>query len=136
MPSADACPFCQIPACRVLFQNDLAVAVRDAYPISPGHTLVIPIRHVASFFEATPLEREKMLALLDNAKQQLQVEFGPTGYNIGINDGASAGQTVGHLHMHLIPRYAGDRPDPRGGVRWVIPDKADYWTERDEAKQR
>ena len=77
-----------------------------------------------------------MLALLDNAKQQLQVEFGPTGYNIGINDGASAGQTVGHLHMHLIPRYAGDRPDPRGGVRWVIPDKADYWTERDEAKQR
>ena len=72
-----------------------------------------------------------MFGLLDEAKLQLQSEFSPAGYNIGINDGAAAGQTVGHLHMHLIPRYAGDRPDPRGGVRWVIPDKADYWTGRD-----
>ena len=127
------CPFCELPAERVLFQNDAAVAVRDAYPVTPGHTLVIPRRHVASYFDATPLEREAMLALLDAAKQQLQAEFGPAGYNIGINDGAAAGQTIGHLHMHLIPRYPGDRPDPRGGVRWVIPDRADYWTERDQA---
>ena len=74
-----------------------------------------------------------MLTLLNLARQQLQAEFGPAGYNIGINDGAAAGQTIGHLHMHLIPRCPGDRPDPRGGVRWVIPDKADYWTERDIA---
>ena len=128
------CPFCALPAERVLFRNDAAVPVRDAYPVTPGHTLVIPRRHVASYFDATPLEREAMLALLDSAKQQLQAEFGPAGYNIGINDGAVAGQTIGHLHMHLIPRYPGDRPDPRGGVRWVIPDKADYWTELNRAQ--
>ena len=128
------CPFCALPAERVLFRNDAAVAVRDAYPITRGHTLVIPVRHVVSFFDATPAERDAMLTLLDAAKQQLQAEFGQAGYNIGINDGAAAGQTIGHLHMHLIPRYPGDRPDPRGGVRWVIPDKADYWTERDRAQ--
>ena len=72
-----------------------------------------------------------MLALLDLAKQQLQAEFNPAGYNIGINEGAAAGQTVAHLHMHLIPRYSGDRTDPRGGVRWVIPDKGDDWAQQD-----
>lgn len=71
-----------------------------------------------------------MLDLLEAAKNQLQLEFDPAGYNIGVNDGAAAGQTVGHLHIHLIPRYSGDRPDPRGGVRWVIPEMADYWTGR------
>ena len=69
-----------------------------------------------------------MLSLLDAAKDRLQLEFGPDSYNIGINDSPAAGQTIGHLHIHLIPRYIGDRPDPRGGVRWVVPDKADYWT--------
>jgi diadenosine tetraphosphate (Ap4A) HIT family hydrolase len=134
MSTHSVCPFCTLPDARVLLRNDVAVAVRDAYPVTPGHTLVIPKRHVASFFDATPSEREAMLALLDAAKQQLQAEFGPAGYNIGINDGAEAGQTIGHLHIHLIPRYPGDRPDPRGGVRWVIPDKADYWTERDRTQ--
>jgi diadenosine tetraphosphate (Ap4A) HIT family hydrolase len=128
------CPFCALPAERVLLRNDAAVTVRDAYPVTPGHTLVIPMRHFASFFDATPLERQAMLALLDVAKQELQAEFGPAGYNIGINDGAAAGQTIGHLHIHLIPRYPGDGPDPRGGVRWVIPNKADYWTERNPAQ--
>lgn len=119
-----------MPAERVLFRNDAAVAVRDAYPVTPGHTLVIPGRHVASFFEATPLERKAMLALLDVAKQQLQAEFDPAGNNIGIFDGAAAGQTIGHLHIHLIPRYPGDWPDPCGGARWVIPGEADCWTDR------
>ncbi|MFZ2649453.1 MAG: HIT family protein [Burkholderiaceae bacterium] len=134
MTSTAVCPFCALPAERVLFRNDAAVAVRDACPVTPGHTQVITRRHVASFFDATPPEREAMLALLDVAKQQLQAEFGPAGYNVGINDGETAGQTIGHLHMHLIPRYHGDGPDPRGGVRWVIPDKAAYWTERDQAQ--
>ncbi len=128
------CPFCALLEERVLFRNDTAVAVRDAYPITPGHTLVIPVRHVASFFDATPLERDAMLRLLDTAKQHLQIEFGPAGYNIGVNDGAAAGQTIGHLHMHLIPRYLGDQSDPRGGVRLIIPEKADYWTSRDRAE--
>jgi len=134
MTMKDACPFCELPAGRVLFRNDAAVVVRDAHPVTPGHTLVIPLRHVASFFDATLSEREAMLALLDTAKHQLQSEYGPAGYNIGINDGAAAGQTIGHLHMHLIPRYPGDTPDPRGGVRWVIPGKAAYWTESDSAQ--
>jgi diadenosine tetraphosphate (Ap4A) HIT family hydrolase len=114
----------------MLLGNDYAIAFRDAHPVSPGHTLVIPVRHVASFFDTTPEERAAILSQLDAAKRQLEVECGPAGYNIGINDGAAAGQTVGHLHIHLIPRYTGDRPDPRGGVRWVIPEKAHYWTRR------
>lgn len=129
-----ACPFCTLPAKRVIHRNDVAVAVRDAYPVTPGHTLVIPLRHVVSFFDATPHEREAMLSLMDVAKQELDVEFNPAGYNIGINDGKTAGQTIDHLHMHLIPRYPGDSLEPRGGVRWVIPDKADYWTSKDVAK--
>jgi len=112
----------------VLFRSDAAIALRDAYPVSPGHTLIIPVRHTASFFDATPLERSEMLALLDRAKAQLEAEFFPLGFNVGINDGTAAGQTVHHLHMHLIPRYHGDVPDPRGGVRWIIPEKADYWS--------
>lgn len=128
MATSETCPFCTLPESRVLFRNYAAVAIRDAYPVTQGHTLVIPLRHIASFFDATARERDAMLALLDQAKLQLQSEFNPAGYNIGINDGAAAGQTVGHLHIHLIPRYPGDRPDPRGGVRWVVPDKADYWS--------
>lgn len=126
--------FCDLPETRVLFRNDAAVAVRDAFPVTQGHTLVVPVRHVESFFDTSLAERAALLALLDRAKHQLHAEFGPAGYNIGINDGAAAGQTIGHLHVHLVPRYAGDRPDPRGGVRWVIPDKADYWSERDRAQ--
>ena len=124
------CPFCALPTARVVLRNDSAIVIRDAYPVSPGHTLVIPVRHVASFFDTTTGERTAMLDLLEAAKNQLQVELHPAGYNIGVNDGAAAGQTVGHLHIHLIPRYHGDQPDPRGGVRWVIPGKADYWTGR------
>ena len=131
MKANAACPFCELPAKRVRFRNDAAIALRDAYPVTPGHTLVIPLRHVASFFDATALERSEMLALLDQAKAQLQAELNPAGFNIGINDGAAAGQTVPHLHMHLIPRYLGDAPDPRGGVRWIIPEKADYWSAKD-----
>jgi diadenosine tetraphosphate (Ap4A) HIT family hydrolase len=104
--------------------------IRDGYPVSPGHSLVIPKRHVGSFFEVTAAERAALLALLDKAKDLVEQAHKPAGYNIGINDGAAAGQTVPHLHIHLIPRYTGDQADPRGGVRWVIPDKADYWTQR------
>jgi diadenosine tetraphosphate (Ap4A) HIT family hydrolase len=125
-----ACPFCTLPLSRIQAENDHAVLIRDAYPVSPDHSLIIPKRHVGSYFEATDAERAAMQALLVKAKHTLDAEFRPQGYNIGINDGAAAGQTVPHLHMHLIPRYAGDVADPRGGVRWVIAEKADYWTQR------
>lgn len=125
-----SCVFCTLPSDRIVDQNDLAVVIRDGFPVSPGHTLVIPRRHVGSYFEITSEERSAMFALLDTAKSNLDREFSPDGYNIGINDGQAAGQTVMHLHMHIIPRYEGDVPDPRGGVRWVLPQKADYWTKR------
>ena len=82
---------------------------------------------MASFFEVTDAERADLMLLLAAARDELQRQFGPAGYNIGINDGAAAGQTVPHVHLHLIPRYEGDRGDPRGGVRWVLPNKAAYW---------
>jgi diadenosine tetraphosphate (Ap4A) HIT family hydrolase len=111
----------------VIDENATTIAVRDGYPVSPGHTLLIPKRHAGSFFDLSEQERGELLALLDRAKLVLDDEFQPQGYNIGINDGAAAGQTVPHLHVHLIPRFDGDMQDPRGGVRWVIPDKAKYW---------
>ena len=106
------------------------MVVRDAFPISPGHKLIISKRHVGSFFDLSSDEREDLMSLLASAKANVEAEFKPDGYNIGINDGPAAGQTVPHLHIHLIPRYKGDLPDPRGGVRWIIPDKADYWSQR------
>ncbi len=121
------CPFCSLSAERVTQRNEHAFAIRDGFPVSPGHTLIIPKRHVASFFEVTGAERTDLMSLLAAARDELDREFHPAGYNIGINDGAAAGQTVPHLHIHLIPRYEGDRDDPRGGVRWVLPDKAAYW---------
>lgn len=125
------CPFCSLSEKRVLGQNAHALWIRDGFPISPGHSLVIPKRHVGSFFDISSLERAALLELLDQAQTAAVAEFHPDGFNIGINDGAAAGQTVPHLHIHLIPRFLGDQPDPRGGVRWVIPDKADYWSSRD-----
>lgn len=121
------CPFCTLPPERIIDSNDLALVIRDGYPVSLGHTLVIPKRHIGSWFDITPEEQSAMLNLLERAKVVLESEFKPDGYNIGINDGPTAGQTVPHLHMHLIPRYKGDLEDPRGGVRWIIPRKAKYW---------
>ena len=121
------CPFCSLPVERFVLESAYAVALRDAFPVSPGHTLIIPRRHVASFFDVTDAERSDLMSLLAAARDDLDREFRPAGYNIGINDGAAAGQTVPHVHVHLIPRFAGDREDPRGGVRWVLPDKAVYW---------
>jgi diadenosine tetraphosphate (Ap4A) HIT family hydrolase len=121
------CSFCTLDSSRIIASNDHAVAIRDGFPVSKGHTLIIPKRHIASLFEATVEEQAALLELLGQARQQLQDELKPDGFNIGINDGTAAGQTVMHLHIHLIPRYAGDQPDPRGGVRWIFPDKAAYW---------
>lgn len=124
------CPFCNLPAERVIDSDELAVVIRDGFPVSRGHSLVIPKRHVGSWFDVTPEEQRSLIDLLARARRQVDEEFAPDGYNIGINDGPAAGQTVRHLHIHLIPRYAGDTEDPRGGVRWVFPHKAAYWKER------
>jgi diadenosine tetraphosphate (Ap4A) HIT family hydrolase len=121
------CPFCSPDASRLVASAPLAFALRDAYPVSPGHTLIVPRRHIGSFFDASDEERTALLDLLARMKTVLDEAHSPAGYNIGINDGAAAGQTIAHLHIHLIPRYAGDQPDPRGGVRWIFPERANYW---------
>lgn len=118
------CPFCRPD--DILFENDLAYARPDLYPVNPGHLLIIPRRHVADFFLVTEAERAALLSLLDETKHHLDIEYAPAGYNIGVNVGAAAGQTIFHVHMHLIPRYQGDMENPRGGVRGVIPSRQSY----------
>ena len=123
----NTCIFCFPPAHQVVEATSLVRIVRDSHPVSPGHTLVVPRRHVASFFETTTLERAEMFEAIVVAKLGLDETHAPGGYTVGINDGPVAGQSVKHCHVHVIPRFAGDVEDPRGGVRWVIPDKARYW---------
>ena len=127
MNTMNNCPFCNLPRDRIVFDSELALVIRDKFPVSPGHTLIVPKRHVASFCDTTPEEQAAVLKLLRIARVDLDHVHHPAAYNISVNDGAAAGQTVMHLHVHLIPRYPGDRDDPRGGVRCVLPDKAAYW---------
>lgn len=129
--SATPCAFCTLPAGRILGENEHTVWILDLHPVSPGHSLVVPKRHVESFFETTPAERAAILSLLDGAREHVCRNHAPSGYNIGINEGSAAGQTVPHLHIHLIPRFPGDSKALKGGgVRWVIPDRADYRSQR------
>jgi diadenosine tetraphosphate (Ap4A) HIT family hydrolase len=123
-----SCPFCdRIPQVARDDRNDLAAALEDAYPASPGHTLIVPLRHEPDFFSLSGEEQAAMWQLAELVRRRLQNELKPDGLNVGINVGAAAGQTVEHAHIHLIPRFTGDVPDPRGGVRWIIKDKARYW---------
>lgn len=122
-----ACPFCTIGQDAVVEQDRLTITLRDALPVSPGHRLILPKRHIASVFEATREETGALWEAVRQARSGLLRELSPDGFNIGINDGPASGQTILHLHIHLIPRYRGDMPDPRGGIRWIFPDKAKYW---------
>lgn len=121
----DPCLFCKDPR-GVSIQHELAFSARDSYPASPGHTLVIPRRHVASFFDLTDEEVAACMSLIKQEKIHIDAEFRPDGYNIGVNVGAAAGQSVSHVHIHIIPRYKGDVENPQGGVRHVIPKKGHY----------
>lgn len=98
----------------------------DSYPVSDGHALIIPYRHFSNYFDATDSERISIIQLMDQTKRAWEERFAPDGYNVGVNVGEAAGQTVPHLHVHLIPRYKGDVDDPRGGIRGVIPRKQRY----------
>lgn len=128
MPKPD-CLFCDRTNTEqhaVIAENDLAYARWDNYPVSKGHAEIIPKRHVESYFD---MSNDEALALYDLAKlaRTLIVEMhNPDAFNLGVNDGEAAGRTVYHLHLHLISRYAGDVPNPRGGVRHIIPEKGDY----------
>lgn len=118
------CPFCNHTG--VILENELACAIYDRYPVTPGHILVIPKRHFGDFFQATGAEKEALFDLLEQCKDYLERYYKPDGFNIGVNCGEAAGQTIYHVHVHLIPRYRGDIDDPRGGVRGVIPEKRIY----------
>ena len=122
MPSV----FSQIPSDGYEIENELAFAIRDQYPVSPGHTLIVPKREISTWWEATDDERQAILELVDLVRALLVNESEPDGFNVGFNSGSAAGQTVDHLHVHVIPRYQNDMPDPRGGVRHVIPEKGNY----------
>lgn len=106
--------------------NALAFAIRDTFPVSPGHCLVIPRRVVATWDDTTASERQALLALMTQVKEQLRAELRPDGFNVGFNEGAAAGQTVCHLHIHVIPRFTGDVVDPRGGIRHAVMGKGNW----------
>ncbi len=114
------CPFCSIPAGEILDENEYAVAVRDRYPVTGGHTLIIPRRHVADYFDLSKEEKEETLALLERMKEAMDAEFNPDGYNVGMNIGEAAGQRIFHVHIHLIPRIKGAAGNPGGSMKGVI----------------
>ena len=119
------CLFCKDPR-GVSLERELAYSARDTYAVSPGHTLVIPRRHVASFFDLTPDEVHACMELIAEERKLVDSKFNPDGYNIGVNVGQAAGQSIFHVHIHIIPRYKGDVENPQGGVRHVIPKKGHY----------
>ena len=120
------CPFCNPPADEIVVKNDLCYARWDKFPVSKGHLLVIPFRHTPDFFSMTDAERRATVDLIGECKKIIEETFWPDGYNIGFNVGEAGGQTVMHCHCHVIPRYAGDVENPRGGVRGVVPGKRGY----------
>jgi diadenosine tetraphosphate (Ap4A) HIT family hydrolase len=123
----DACPFCSPENELVARQSQYGLVIIDPFPVSPGHLLVVPRRHVASFYDLDPFEQADLVQLIGIARRLAAADREPDGFNIGLNDGRAAGQTVMHCHWHVIPRYDGDVDDPRGGVRWVVPQRAAYW---------
>lgn len=127
MTTTKPCPFCTLPKDRIIDQDEHVMVIRDGFPVSEGHTLIIPHRHVGSYFKATDHERSSIEEMLLKHRGLLAAQYECEDFNIGINDGPLAGQTVPHLHVHLIPRRRGDMEDPRGGIRYVIPEKAKYW---------
>ena len=128
----ETCPFCRLARrVEVICETAICMAFYDGYPVSPGHALIVPKRHVTSYFDLTHHEREAMNVMLQYVRQKVDERFHPDGYNVGINVGEAAGQSVFHVHMHLIPRYKGDVPNPKGGVRGVIPSKQSYSTRKE-----
>lgn len=124
------CVFCaRVTAGGLVAENSTAVAFPDAFPLSRGHCLIVPRRHESNFFALTPAEQAATWALLEPTRAHIEQDGRPDGYNIGVNVGEAGGQTVAHAHVHLIPRYHGDVLDARGGVRWVLPARAQYWQE-------
>ena len=120
------CPFCTPFADDIVAKNALCYARWDRYPVAKGHLLLIPFRHEPDFFALTPEEKQALLDLAGVCREIVAENFAPDGYNIGVNIGAAAGQTIMHCHCHMIPRYTGDVKRPRGGIRGIVPGKRGY----------
>jgi diadenosine tetraphosphate (Ap4A) HIT family hydrolase len=115
------CPFCEPSQLKILAEDELTMTIKEKRPISPGHLLVITRRHVPSFFDVTKEEQQALFKAVSAAHDQFYKNANPSGFNVGVNQGADAGQSVFHVHVHLIPRFHGDTPDPRGGVKRCLP---------------
>ena len=130
----DKCIFCNLRDERIIYECNHTIAFIDTYPASPGHTLVVPKRHIPTYFDASEDEILAIGKAVQICKEFLDNEFIPDAYNIGINNGEAAGQSIKHLHVHIIPRYKGDVEDPKGGVRWILKNKANYWDEKNKKR--
>ncbi len=119
------CPFCNLEREKIL-ETEMSFAIYDGFPVNEGHALIIPKRHTANYFDLSLEEQKDCIELLNRVKGIVQEKYSPAGFNVGININEAAGQTVPHVHIHLIPRYEGDVEEPRGGVRGVVPDKRKY----------
>ncbi|HYX63584.1 MAG TPA: HIT family protein [Burkholderiales bacterium] len=126
MPPDRPCIFCHTANEKLVVENALAQAVYDTFPVSPGHTLIVPRRHAPMIWDLSDEEYQACFALVREAKAILEARHKPDAFTLGVNSGEAAGQSVWHAHIHLIPRYKGDVPDPRGGVRNIIPHRAHY----------
>lgn len=120
------CIFCKKPETEVICENDLARAFFDKFPVSEGHVLITPKRHAVTFFDATQEELAAIMELTFKVKKILDERYNPDGYNIGVNVNYAAGQTIFHLHVHMIPRHKGDMDDPKGGIRNIKPNLISY----------
>jgi ATP adenylyltransferase len=119
------CPFCNLQKDKIL-ETEMSFAIYDGFPVNEGHALIIPKRHIANCFDLSLEEQKDCIELLNRVKGIVQEKYNPAGFNVGININEAAGQTIPHVHIHLIPRYEGDVEEPRGGVRGVIPEKKNY----------
>ena len=119
------CPFCNLKREKIM-ESEMSFALYDGFPVNEGHALIIPKRHTANYFDLSLEEQKDCIELLNRVKGIVQEKFNPAGFNVGININEAAGQTVPHVHIHLIPRYEGDVEEPRGGVRGVIPERRNY----------
>ena len=119
------CPFCNLEREKIL-ESELSFAIYDGFPVNEGHALIIPKRHTANYFDLSLEEQKDCIELLNRVKGIVEEKYKPSGFNVGININEAAGQTVSHVHIHLIPRYEGDVEEPRGGVRGVIPERRNY----------
>jgi diadenosine tetraphosphate (Ap4A) HIT family hydrolase len=126
----DKCPFCtRLASGEVDHRYRSAAAFEDGFPLSAGHTLVLPSRHQPDFFSLSAEEQADVWWLVAQVRLELERQLAPDGFTVGLNDGVAAGQTIDHAHVHVIPRTVGDVADPRGGLRWVLPAKAAYWSD-------